>query len=83
MTPMDVAGETAPRKKLGRPRKCVTPANGAALLSSSAGEFGPRKSSSLPAEVLASGVDRLAWLELRVEDGAYGQSYAQCASRTA
>jgi hypothetical protein len=32
---------------------------------------------------LASGVDRLAWLELRVEDGAYGQSYAQCASRTA
>src|ERR1700761_9544851 len=26
---------------------------------------------------LASGVDRLAWLELRVEDGAYGQSYAQ------
>jgi hypothetical protein len=26
-------------------------------------------------EGLASGVDRLAWLELSVEDSAYGQSY--------
>jgi hypothetical protein len=32
---------------------------------------------------LAFGGDRLALLELSVEDSAYGQSYAQCASRTA
>jgi hypothetical protein len=34
-------------------------------------------------EELAFGGDRLALLELSVEDSAYGQSYAQCASRTA
>ena len=33
--------------------------------------------------LFASGMDRLARLELSVEDSAYGQSYAQCASRTA
>ena len=37
----------------------------------------------LALEELASGVERLAWLELSVEDSAYGQSYALCAGRTA
>jgi hypothetical protein len=36
-----------------------------------------------PAPELASGMDRLAPPELSVEDSAYGQSYAQCADRTA
>ena len=38
---------------------------------------------ALVAAGLAFGGDRLALLELSVEDSAYGQSYAQCASRTA
>ena len=44
---------------------------------------GSKAATTLLREKLASGVDRLAWRELSVEDSAYGQSYAQCASRTA